>query len=97
MGCVWMEKRKLFSRIIIGAIIGASTALLDKDVRHYTKKRLINAKDKTSYFVKNPSKTVGEIRTKLNQLNNTLSGHARQAIDTLEQLEQTLEKFVDKK
>ena len=92
-----MEKRKLFSRIIIGAMIGASTALLDKDVRNFTKKRLIDAKNKTSYFIKNPSKTVGELRTKLNTLNDTLSGRAGQAIDTLEQLEQTLEKFIDKK
>jgi len=92
-----MEKRKLFSRIIIGAMIGASTALLDKDVRNFTKKRLIDAKNKTSYFIKNPSKTVGELRTKLNTLNDTLSGRAGQAIDTLEQLEQMLEKFIDKK
>jgi len=92
-----VEKRKLFSRIIIGAVIGASTALLDKDVRQYTKNSIIKAKDKTSDFIKHPSKTVGKMRIKLSDMNDTVSHVAGQAIDTLEKLEQTLEKFIDKK
>lgn len=91
-----MEKRKLLFGFVIGAIIGASVTILDKDVRNFTKNRLISAKDKTNHIVKNPSKTVADVRMKLNNISETLSHRAGQAIHTLEKLEQTLDQFTRK-
>lgn len=92
-----MERRKLFSYMVIGAIVGASTALLNKDVRQYTKNTLVKAKDKTTHFIKYPSKSVGNIRTKLKKVNETMSEVTEQTINTLEKIEETLEVFVDQK
>jgi len=91
-----VEKRKLLFGLFIGAIIGASVTILDKDVRSFTKGRLIRAKDKTNHLVKNPSETVANVRIKLNNLSETLSHRAGQAIHTLEKIEETLDQFTHK-
>lgn len=91
-----MAKRKLINRIIIGAVVGGATALMNKDVRKYTKGKLSKAKDQTSLMIKNPSQIIKNTRTKLMNLSDTISEHTTNTIETLDQIEETLDQFIKK-
>lgn len=92
-----MAKRKLIKRIIIGAIAGGVTALMNKDVRKYTKKKISKAKDRTSLMVKNPSEMVRSTRTRLTNLSDAISEQTTKTINTLDQIEDTLDQFTKRK
>ena len=91
-----MGKRILCTGIIIGAVIGGLTALIDRDARGYVKEKSSVLRLKTSYYVRNPSVAVHNMRSSVDQLNKSLTSGAEGTINALEQLEKTLEKISTK-
>lgn len=91
-----MGKRKFVIGVFLGATVGGLLSLLDKDTRTYTKDKLTAVKAGTSYVIKNPSDAVHSVRTAFNSFNQAFSKGAENAINTLEQVETTLEKMTNK-
>src|SRR5699024_2898707 len=91
-----MGKRKLYTGIAIGAAVGGLIALLDRDARSYAKQKFHDAKDATMYYAKHQSEGVQNIKDKYEQFNKTFTSGADNAMNALEQVEETIEKFSKK-
>lgn len=91
-----MKNNKLVFGIIIGALVGGLTALFDRETRNTTKLQCMNAKKKTNYYVKHPSEAVQNARIACNQFNESFNTGADNAINALEQVEQTIDKLTNK-
>ncbi|ASN06903.1 hypothetical protein [Virgibacillus necropolis] len=92
-----MQNNKLVYGIIIGALVGGLTTLFDRETRSTTKMQYFNTKRKTNYYLKHPSEAVRKARVACNQFNDTFNSSADTAINTLEQVEQTIDKMQNKK
>lgn len=91
-----MGKRKLFTGMIVGAILGGLTAITNKEARDYATEKLSAARSKTSYFIKNPSDALNNTRATFEQINESFAKGAENTINALDQIEQTVDKLVDK-
>ncbi|HLR70425.1 MAG TPA: YtxH domain-containing protein [Pseudogracilibacillus sp.] len=92
-----MGKRKLLSGMMIGAIIGGAVALLNEDARKYAQTKVTSVKGKTSYLIKHPAEAVRTSRMKIDHLNDHLVNSFENTVNALEQVEQTLDRLVQKK
>lgn len=91
-----MGKRKLITGVILGAVIGGLVALTNREARVYTKGKLTCATERTKYYMKNPSEAVRNIRETVDQVNDKLVYHSANTVQTLAQVEETLDKMVKK-
>ncbi|WP_404451430.1 YtxH domain-containing protein [Virgibacillus necropolis] len=92
-----MQNNKLVFGIIIGALIGGLSTLFDQETRSRTKVQYLSAKRKTNYYMKHPSEAVQNARVACNQFNETFNTSADNAINALEQVEQTIDKVTNRK
>jgi len=91
-----MGKRKLFIGIIVGAIAGGLTSLFDQETRDYTKDKLGQVKEKSGQIVRNPSQAVRDARFTFDRVNNSVTENIQKAINTLEQVEDSLDKVTNR-
>lgn len=91
-----MGKRKLLIGMLAGAVAGGLATLVDSETRNYTKEKLLTAKDKTGVVVSNPSQAVQEARFAINRMNDSVSGTMTKAINTLDQVEGSLDRVTNK-
>lgn len=91
-----MGKRKLFTGIFVGAFLGGVAAMFDKETRDYTKEKVSEVKATTSYYVKNPSEAVSNMKSFVSELNNTVQEESTNAINLLDQVESTFSKVMKK-
>jgi gas vesicle protein len=91
-----MGKRKLIISVITGAAVGGAVALFDKETRTYTKQKLSDVKTNSSYLLRNPSEAVHNVRIAFDTFNKNFASGAENAINALEQVENSLDKFADK-
>src|SRR5699024_695669 len=91
-----MGKRKLYTGIAIGAAVGGLIALLVLVARSYAKQKFRDAKDATMYYAKHPSEGGQNINAKYEQFNTTYTIREDNAINAIEQVEETIEKFSKK-
>ena len=91
-----MGKRKLFIGIIVGAIAGGLTSLFDQETRDYTKDKLGQVKEKSGQIVRNPSQAVRDVRFTFDRMNNNVTENIQKAINTLEQVEDSLDKVTNR-
>lgn len=88
-----MGKQKLWIGVLLGAVAGGLVSLFDKETRYYTKKQLQQAKDATGYVVQNPADVARMAKDTSNQLHEKLNSNADNAINALEQAEETWNKL----
>ncbi|RYG73273.1 YtxH domain-containing protein [Lentibacillus lipolyticus] len=88
-----MGKRKLCLGLIIGSLAGGLLSLLDRDARDYAKGKMADVKNDSSYYMTHPSAAVQRAKDSFNQLNAQFTAGADNAINALEQVENTLEQF----
>ena len=62
-----MGKRKFWTGIIGGAVVGGIVALFDKEARHYAKERCTIVKETSSQMIKNPSSRFANYKQLLNK------------------------------
>ncbi|MGM8363876.1 YtxH domain-containing protein [Virgibacillus sp. W0181] len=87
-----MGKRNLCTGLLIGAVVGGLVSLLNKDTRNYTKNKWDSTKTTASYYFSNPTEAVRNVKQSVDQLNSAVSQEAQNAINALEQVENTLAK-----
>lgn len=87
-----MGRKRFWTGIVIGAIAGGLTTLLDRETRNYVKKTCSEAKSTTQFYLNNPSLTVSKVRGAVQTLNANLAKGAETAMNTLDKLEQSLDK-----
>lgn len=92
-----MGKNTLYTGIIAGAIIGGFLSLLDKETRQYAKGKYLVARSQMSGCLKHPSNSLNDARYYMNQFNDQFNENADQAINAIEQVEQTIDKFTKEK
>lgn len=90
-----MGKRRLITGMVAGATVGTIIALLDRETREYAKEQLNAAKTNCSYFAKHPSEAIQTFRNTVDQWNEAISSGADNAINALEQVEDTINKFTN--
>ncbi|HEX6593017.1 MAG TPA: YtxH domain-containing protein [Bacillota bacterium] len=86
-----MGKRKLFTGIIVGAVVGGLTSLVDREVREYTKNKCSAIKATSGYYIKHPSEAIRNARVTFDQFNQTVSTGVENTINALEQVEEALD------
>lgn len=91
-----MGKRKLIMGVIVGAMAGGLATLVDPEARAYTKNKFSEAKATSSNLLKNPSQTISDIRSTFDRVNDAVSGNLQKAINTLSDVEDSLEKVTGK-
>ncbi|WP_164670036.1 YtxH domain-containing protein [Virgibacillus doumboii] len=91
-----MGKRNLFFGVILGAVAGGLISLFSSDARYYTKGKMKNVRKQSNYYVQHPSEAVRNVRDAFNKFNRDFSSGAESAINALEQVEDTLDKFTKK-
>lgn len=91
-----MGKRKLIIGAVAGALLGALAMQFDKDTRQYTKSSMIKLKNNTSSIVSNPTETLQNLRTTFDKINNGFAVGAENTINALDQVENTINKLVNK-
>ncbi|HLQ71586.1 MAG TPA: YtxH domain-containing protein [Bacillota bacterium] len=92
-----MGKNKLFVGIVVGAVIGGLVTLTDKSTRDYTKGKLQYVSNKSREAIQNPSDVIRSAKTSFDQFNDTLQNGANNAINALEQVENTMERLSKKR
>lgn len=92
-----MGRQKLLLGVVIGAVVGGLVTLTDRETRIYAKTKLDDAKSGAAYILQNPSEAIENVRNTVDQLNQNITNGAENTINALEQVEGTLDKFVNKK
>ncbi|HLS09704.1 YtxH domain-containing protein [Lentibacillus sp.] len=92
-----MGKQKLCLGLLIGTIAGGLLSLLDRDARSYARGKMAVVKSGSSYYMKRPSEAVKNAKNAFDRFNDTFTRGADNAINALEQVENTLDQFTNKK
>ncbi|WP_174615944.1 YtxH domain-containing protein [Virgibacillus ihumii] len=92
-----MGKQKLFIGVIAGAIAGGLVSLFNRDTRDYTKHKMGVVKDRSGYYAKHPSDAVKTARIRFDSFNKKLTSGTENALKALDQVESSLDKYVNKK
>ncbi|TFJ91354.1 YtxH domain-containing protein [Lentibacillus salicampi] len=91
-----MGKQKLCLGLLIGTIAGGLLSLLDRDARSYAKGKMSDVKNGSSYYIKRPSEAVKGVKDAFGRFNTQFTNGADNAINALEQVENTLDQFTNK-
>lgn len=91
-----MGKRTLLTGIIVGASIGGLISLLNNDARNYAKDSISKSCNMLTNYVKNPTDAVKTIRQSVVSLNNLMENNTKSAVNTLNQVENSLNKVLKK-
>ena len=89
-----MGKRKLVTGIIAGAAIGGIISLVNRETRNYAKEELTQIKDKVVTCVEDPSSAIEQVKEAVQCASTFVENNVDGAINTLEQVESTVNKFL---
>jgi len=91
-----MGKRTLLTGMIVGASIGGLISLFNKDARRYAKDSLSQSYEKLTHYAKNPTTTVSQMKKSVISLNKMIASNTKSAVNTLELVEDSLNKVLKK-
>lgn len=86
-------KTKFWTGIVTGACIGGIVALLNRDARDYGKSLLTQTSDCVSDCLHHPEDVVQKVKHSLTTFNDFIKDNTDQALNALEQIEQTVNRF----
>lgn len=91
-----MGKRTFWSGIIVGAIVGGAASLFNRDARDYVKELGEQTVDQVNYFAKNPTEAMDKVKSTVVFVTETIERNSAGAMNTLDQVENTLNKVIKK-
>lgn len=91
-----MGKRKIIVGVVTGAIVGGAAALLDKEARGYACGKMKELKASSSYYISNPSEAIHGLQQTMGKVSQAFESGSSNAMNALDQVEQTLEKVTNK-
>lgn len=86
-------KKAFWTGIITGPCIGGLVSLLNKDARAYGKQLFKSTSDTVKYLAKNPEESVLKVKHAVESLNQFVNENASSALNAIEQVENTVNKF----
>lgn len=92
-----MSKRKLCTGVVVGAIVGGLVTLKNEEVRTYAKNKLAEVTTHVKLRLKNPVLSIRSLRVDLMKCRQYVDQGTEDTIQALEQIEQTLNKVIQKK
>lgn len=92
-----MGKRTLWTGVILGAAVGGMISLLNEDARNYAKTTATASLENMTFYSKNPEVAIKEIKAKVTDLGDVLSESTNNAINAIEQVENTVVKVTKPK
>ncbi|MHA6252666.1 YtxH domain-containing protein [Oceanobacillus sp. CAU 1775] len=91
-----MGKRKLLIGAVAGAVLGVIAMQFDKETRMYTRSSIDKLKIETNNLMNNPTEAVQSLRAAVDKVNHTVNSSADSTYNALEQVENTINKFLNK-
>lgn len=89
-----MGKRRLCAGLMLGAAVGALITLLNDETRDYVKHSAGKVYDNANYYLNNPSVGVSKVKHSVVSLNEAISNNTDSAMNALNQIENSLNKFL---
>lgn len=89
-----MGKRRLWTGIISGAVLGGLVTLFNQDTRSYLKDTAEKTYDQANHYMKHPEVGVDKVRQGVVSLNKMVTDNTDSAMNALSQAESTLQKFL---
>lgn len=87
-------KTTFWSSIVAGAVVGGLLSLISKDARDYSKKMILETGEMVKYYTTNPDVTVQKLKSRVESINEVVSDNTKSALNALEQVENTVNKFL---
>lgn len=87
-------KTVFWSSIVVGACVGGLLSLFNKEARNYSKEVCDQAGETVKYYTKNPDLTVQKVKNTVQSLSDMVSENTGSALNALDQVESTVNKFV---
>lgn len=87
-------KKTFWTSIVAGALAGGLLSLLNKDARTYSKEVVKQTGETITHYTKNPDETVEKVKESVHTVNNLVSKNTSSALNALEQVETTVNKFL---
>lgn len=85
-----MGKKTLWTGVILGATVGGLISLFNKNARNYVKSSATASLENATFYSKNPEIAFKEIKTKITSINNLVTESTDDAINAIEQVENTV-------
>lgn len=91
-----MGKKRLYSSMVIGAVVGGALSLFNKDTRDYVKDKSNEAKDQVNYYTQHPNEAIRKLKYTITDVTTTIEENKTGALNTLDQVDNTINKFLKK-
>ena len=91
-----MGKKKFYTGIIVGALLGGLVALFDEEAKEYVKNSLKKSGESLRSYTQNPNEAIETAKRCAQTLKHTVDSNVSGAINTLETIETSLNKFIKK-
>jgi len=87
-------KTTFWTSVVAGAVVGGLLSLLNKDAREYSKHKLAETGEAVKYYTTNPDVTVQKVKQSVETINELISDNSKSALQAIEQVEGTVNKFL---
>jgi len=91
-----MNGRKTFwTSIILGALAGGLLSLTNKNARQYGKHLAQSTNEKVKSYVQDPEQSIQRLKDSVHFANDFVNKNTSGAMNALEQVENTIRRFID--
>lgn len=90
-----MGKRTFWLSVATGAVIGGLTSLMNREVREYVKESSNKIGDSTSYYINHPNEAIDNLKQTLVLVERTVGENSQSAQNALNQIGNTVNKFIE--
>lgn len=91
-----MGKKKFYTSVIVGAVVGGLVALFDDDAKRYVKTSLQKTGNSFRSYVKDPIDAIEQMKECAEAVKRTVDENVSGTLSTLETIESSLSKFMKK-
>lgn len=91
-----MGKKKFYTGVIVGALLGGFITLFDEDAKQYVKKSIKKSGETLRSYTKNPTEAIERAKRCASTVQKTVDDNVSGALHTLETIESSLNKFINK-
>lgn len=87
-----MGKKTFWTGIVLGAVIGGTMSLLNKNARNYAKNTGLTTIENLTFYYKNPSIGIKEVKDSIKSINESVTDSSDNVVNLLTRAETTIDK-----